>query len=467
MTAFRDKNTANDAAKRDYVAEFRKQQADKFVHVLEEKGLNWVQNWKGLAPMSGVTKRDYRGMNELSLRLTDHEDPRWFTFNQITDRDGTVHPGEHWQLRKGAHGEKIEYWFPFDEVNKRPITWAELDALSKEPDFDRNNYGVRAKHFTVFNAEDIDGIAPYIAPDKPVPHPDRAVADLASGMGVSVAYDGGDEAYYSPKTDSVHMPERKLFDSPDALAMTTLHELSHATGHSSRLDRPNQNAFGSPEYAFEELIAEMASVFMAPRVQVEVSPVLYENAEAYVQGWIQAIKEKPEALADAVKQASDASAYMDAKLQAVRDRQEDRDRLAESISLEASKDLALHQEVQTAINAMFSAYDRCHAEVFDRESLVESCGEQMAASGFQPGDELNGRIPDDYMIVSSELGALIADIAILSVVATQAYRDACMEQKVSMDDGTLVINDELKNEINAELTPNRGIELERANDADI
>lgn len=463
MTAFREDNAANDAAKRDYVAEFRKQQADKFVHVLEEDGLNWVQHWKGLAPMSGVSGRDYRGMNELSLRLSDHKDPRWYTFNQIIDKDETIHPGQKWSLRKGSHGEKIEYWFPFDDQDHKPLTWAELDALSKTDDFDRNRYSVRAKHYTVFNAENIDGVPPYIAPDKPVPHPDRAVADLASGMGVSVAYDGLDAAYYSPKTDSVHLPERGLFDSTDALAMTTLHELSHATGHASRLNRPNQNEFGTPEYAFEELIAEIASVFMAPRVQVEVSPVLYENSEAYVQGWIQAIKEKPEALADAVKEASDASAYMDAKLQAVRDRQEDRDRLAESISLEASKDAALHDDVQSAINAVFSAYERDHADVFDRESLIQSCGDGIAASGFKPGDELIDRIPPVYTATQNELCELIADIAILAVVTTQAYRDACMEQKASMDSGTLTVTDDLKDEINAELAPNRGVELERGN----
>lgn len=458
-----NKNT-NTSGQRDYVAEFRKQQAEKFISVLQSDGLNWVRHWKGLSPQSGVSGRDYSGMNEFSLRLSKHKDPRWYTFNQITDRDNKVHPGQKWTLRKGSHGEKIEYWFPFDTEDKRPLTWAELDALSKQDDFDRTRYSVRAKHFTVFNAEDIDGVPPYVAPEKPVPHPDRTASDLAAGMGVPVAYDGGDKAYYVPKTDSVHLPDRALFDSPDALAMTTIHELSHATGHESRLNRPNQNAFGTPAYAFEELIAEMAAAFMAPRVQVEVSPVLFENSEAYVQSWIQAIEDKPEALSDAVKAASDAAAYMDAKLQAVREYQQNRDHLAESIVAEAERDADLHQDVQAAINAVLPAYVVHSDDVFDRESLVHVCGADLSEHGFTPGDEIRTRIPFDNALTAEEMGELIADIAILAVTATQAYRDACMEQKASMDDGTLKVTEDLENEINAERSPNRGIERQREDD---
>jgi antirestriction protein ArdC len=474
MVTISDKNAKSDAltaenmaeiaedktSRRDYVAEFRAAQAEKFVDVLKKDGLSWVQHWQGLAPMSGATGRTYEGINQFSLRLSGHEDPRWYTFNQIADSKGNVHPDEKWTLKKGSRSEKVEYWFPFDKVNKKAISWAEFAKLRQQDDFVSTDYGLRAKHFSVFNAEDIEGIGPYIAPDKPVPHPDRAVADLAKGMGVPVSYDGADQAYYVPKTDSVHLPDPKLFDSPDALAMTTLHELSHASGHPSRMNRPLAPFDSLEGYAKEELVAEIASVFMAPRAQVTVSPVLFENSEAYVQSWVDEIEKKPEALVEAIRQASAAAAFMDAKLQLVEDRNLARDKSIDRlVDQDIPNNPALQHDTAEAVMSFLNAYDAHRMEIVDRDSLIGICGANMKdADGerFTPGEDLYAA-----MSTVTGIGDAIARIALSAVEHTQAFRVACLEQKASIEDGTLQVNDELRDQIAESISPDQELELVR------
>ena len=97
------------------------------------------------------------------------------------------------------------------------------------------------------------------------------------------------------------------------------HELAHSTGHPDRLNRSIKNIFSSEDYAFEELIAEMTSCFMAletvsPESLDESNLCKYtENHKAYVQSWAQSIKDKPDILFKAIKEAEHAADYMDMK----------------------------------------------------------------------------------------------------------------------------------------------------------
>lgn len=94
---------------------------------------------------------------------------------------------------------------------------------------------------------------------------------------------------------------------------TALHELSHSTGHPTRLNRPQGAFFGTEQYAYEELVAEMCSCFMGTELQTEATPQHIDNHKAYVQSWIQAIREKPETLVKAIKDAQAAANFMDYK----------------------------------------------------------------------------------------------------------------------------------------------------------
>ena len=105
-----------------------------------------------------------------------------------------------------------------------------------------------------------------------------------------INFDGGNRAYYSPIKDSIHLPEIKQFKSMQDFYATALHEIAHSTGHSSRLNRELSGGFGTPNYAREELRAELASIFMQIELGLSVEGKHFENHGAYLASWLKAVK---------------------------------------------------------------------------------------------------------------------------------------------------------------------------------
>ena len=314
--------------------EYRREMADAFARVLEEKGLEWRKEWRsdtGSAPRNGITKAPYRGSNAFWLSLTamtkGYADPRWVTMVQIMDRDGRYHPEGKWRLKAGSKASWVEYWYPYDLKNRKALTWEqygqELARGRKERDFTFST-----RYTAVFNACDVEGMPePERTGTEPV-ETDELVRRLSDGMGVPVLTDGGDQAWYSPYEDRVHLPAPDAFESEYAFNATALHEMAHATGHPARLDRPQTAAYGTAEYAYEELVAELCSCFAGFGLKAEPDERHLENHRAYVGSWIRSVREKPETLIRAIRDAQAAAGYMDWKagLISERDYLRDRDR---------------------------------------------------------------------------------------------------------------------------------------------
>ena len=309
---------------------FRENLADQFLHVLEAKQMDWIKEWQSSSlkiPFNGVTARQYKGVNRFSLILTSlvkgYEDPRWVTMSQIMDKNNLYHKGEHWHLKAGSKAAQVEYWFAYDRVKQKNITW---DLYRKEiRTRSENEFLIRPKYFHVFNASLVEGIEPY--KDETIVHrdihPDELIEKLSRNMGVPILYNSGGNAYYSPAKDEIHLPDPGVFTTPAAFNGTALHELAHSTGHKDRLDRNLSGFFGSESYAFEELIAEMTSCFMAVDLkETDLSSFnQFENNEAYLQSWISNIKEKPEALVKAIKHAQGAADYMEYKAELITEKE--------------------------------------------------------------------------------------------------------------------------------------------------
>lgn len=304
--------------------EYRKELADAFIHVLEEKGLDWKKEWRGCggnAPQNGITKACYRGTNAFYLSLVamakGYQDPRWVTMIQIMDKDGKYHPKEKWHLKAGSKASYVEYWYPFDTKNKKALKWNEYREAVKNG---RNpeDFILSTRYTAVFNADNIEGMPEMELPAENADiKPNDIINKLAFNMGVLIYFDGGDQAYYSPSKDSIHLPSIHSFESDYAFCSTALHELAHSTGHHSRLDRKQGSFFGTPDYAYEELVAEITSCFMGISSGIEQTPEHVDNHKAYVQTWVNAIREKPEALVKAVKDAQSAANYMDWKAELI------------------------------------------------------------------------------------------------------------------------------------------------------
>ena len=297
--------------------EFRAEMAEAFVHVLEDKGLEWKKEWRGLggtAPQNGITKANYRGCNAFWLSLVammkGYSDPRWVTMLQIMDKDGKYHPKQKWHLKKGSKATYVEYWYPYDLAEQKALTWDQYKACLKDGR-DEKEFKLSTRYTAVFNACDVEGMPEPDIIINPDVSQDELITKLSESMGVEILLDGGDQAYYSPSQDKIHLPTPDSFISEYAYNSTALHELSHSTGHPSRLNRPQGAFFGTNQYAYEELVAEMCSCFMSAELQTEMSAAHIDNHKAYVQSWIQAISEKPDTLVRAIKDAQDAANYMD------------------------------------------------------------------------------------------------------------------------------------------------------------
>ena len=121
--------------------------------------------------------------------------------------------------------------------------------------------------------------------------------------------------------DYIQVPERGQFNSQADYYATALHELGHWTGHPSRLNREMSSDIHSEAYAKEELVAEMASMFVSAETGIPQTQEHFDNHAAYVDYWVKAVKEDPNALFRAVNQAQKASEEI-LKYERVREREQ-------------------------------------------------------------------------------------------------------------------------------------------------
>ena len=153
-----------------------------------------------------------------------------------------------------------------------------------------------------------EGLAP--AADSDAFHNGIDIVDAyRSAQGIPLTCDSSAQAYYRPSTDTINMPELDSFKTEDHYLATYLHEAMHSTGHSSRLDRGVDTkvaAFGSQDYSREELVAELGASFAAGMLGTDV-PAVNANRDAYIKGWLRALKDDPKAVIWASGRAAKAA----------------------------------------------------------------------------------------------------------------------------------------------------------------
>jgi antirestriction protein ArdC len=130
---------------------------------------------------------------------------------------------------------------------------------------------------------------------------------VLKASGVEIRHDQADRAFYRPATDRIHLPARDSFKSADTYYATAPHELAHASGYPSRLDRDLAHPFGSIGYAKEELRAEIASLMIGDRLGIGHDPGQHA---AYVKSWVQVLKEDPKEILRASRDADKISNYV-------------------------------------------------------------------------------------------------------------------------------------------------------------
>jgi antirestriction protein ArdC len=267
-----------------------KEITDKIIAALEEGGLPpWVRPWSKIdgetcMPSNFVSGKEYRGVNILALwasqQLSGYESNRWLTYKQASEKG--------LQVRKGEHGSHVVFWKFF----------------KKKDDDGRESKTPMARTYTVFNLEQCDGYEPTEIPE-PEWDRDEKVQDFIDGSDASIIHKGA-SAFFSPKNDKITMPEHGRFKTSEDYYATLLHELTHWTGHKTRLNRPFNGGFGSPDYAREELVAELGAAFLCANFKIDGQL----QHEQYIKSWIKVLKDDKNAIVRASSLAQQSTDYL-------------------------------------------------------------------------------------------------------------------------------------------------------------
>ena len=271
---------------------------DRIIAALEAGVAPWRRPWDPNAcggsnmPVNVATGHRYRGVNLFVLGMSPlaftSGDPRWCSYRQAAVRG--------WQVRKGEKATPVYFYKPIEIEDQTSDGGRETRRIPM------------LRTFSVFHASQIDGI-PELAPavgTKAVAERIEDVEIIVRASGVPVRI-GGDQAFYNRTFDFIQLPPDEAFHSPELRAATLFHELAHASGHASRLNRDLSGGFGSASYAKEELRAELASCAIGSMIGL---PCDVPNHATYVQSWIGVLKQDRREIFRAAAEAQRIADYI-------------------------------------------------------------------------------------------------------------------------------------------------------------
>lgn len=279
----------------------------KIIADLEQGVRPWMKPWSVEHAAGRITRPlrhngvPYQGINVVMLWSAATEKgyacPLWLTFKQALELGGNV--------RKGEGGELVVY------ANR--ITRTETD--------DQGDEQLREipfmKGYTVFNAEQCDGLpahfsapaeAPALSPADRIAQADRFFA----ATGADIRH-GGTRAYYAEQADYVQMPPFETFHDAESHAATLAHELTHWTKHKTRLARDfGRVRFGDEGYAREELVAELGAAFLS--ADLAITPELRDDHATYIGHWLKALKDDTRLIFSAAAHAQRAVDHLNCQV---------------------------------------------------------------------------------------------------------------------------------------------------------
>jgi len=270
---------------------------------LKQGVIPWSKPWDPSTemPRNLNSKKEYRGINVWVLLNKGYESPFWVSFKQCKAIGGSI--------KKGEKGTPVVFWKWMKEEK------TEDSGTEEKQETDIKKAPI-LRYYRVFNVEQTT-----IAEEKipviqnpegngfsPIQNCERIVREMPNKPEIRKS---GIKAYYRPSADLVNMPRPESFISSGKYYSTLFHELVHSTGHPSRLDRKtilDVAPFGSPNYSREELIAEMGAAFLCGTAGIENTTI--ENSAAYIQSWLEVLKNDSKMVVIAASQAQKAAEYI-------------------------------------------------------------------------------------------------------------------------------------------------------------
>jgi antirestriction protein ArdC len=278
------------------------QVTDEVIRDLESGTAPWEKPWNGgfSFPRNAASSTDYSGINVLILwckqRRQNFASSQWLTYNQALSLGG--------QVKRGEKATRIVYYKTreVEQENEKGVSETQKIPMLKT--------------HAVFNLTQCEGLERVLEEETGVQEKNeievcKNAENLVWASGATIRFGTSAMAFYEPKEDTIQMPERYQFKDQVGFYATMLHELTHWTGHESRLDRefPKTDAADSVR-ANEELIAELGSSFLCAKAGL---PYTTQHA-AYIKTWLVALKNDKKAIFRVAARAREASEFLLGKL---------------------------------------------------------------------------------------------------------------------------------------------------------
>lgn len=286
------------------LAEMYKRMAEEIIEVLQDlidnpdKTKQWKMPWRNpeIFARNPTKNRVYQGMNQLALLLTAQS--RGYKTNRWAGRTQWEKLGG--KLKPGASARGVSILVPRDG---RTVINADGQAIQMG-----RYYVVQ----TVYNVDDVSNLPNkyYEVEDTDINQEQRLqdIENVIQEIGPAFVESKGQQAFYRPSTDKIHMPAFEQFENALAFYGTAMHETIHWTSHPTRLNRTLGREFGDEQYAFEELIAEIGSAFAMGSMGLE--PTVREDHLLYLNSWLKKLRSDPLAIHRAIVQAQQANDYL-------------------------------------------------------------------------------------------------------------------------------------------------------------
>jgi antirestriction protein ArdC len=265
---------------------------DRIISLLEKNVVPWHQPWTAgqQAPQNLISRKPYRGVNTFLLSAMQYQSPYWLSFKQADALGGHV--------RRGEKSCPVTFWKWVEVENK------ETGGKEKVPFL---------RYYSVFNVVQCEDIPldriPALEASKREHSPITEAERIVGGMPQKPEIKHGmAEAYYCPSEDFIGIPAPERFTTGEYFYSVLFHEMIHSTSHPTRLNRKaGWSAYGSDEYAKEELIAEFGAAFLC--AECGISRTL-DNSAAYLASWVQRFKDDATLVVRAAAQAQKAADFI-------------------------------------------------------------------------------------------------------------------------------------------------------------
>ena len=278
---------------------------DRIIAQMEKGIVPWHKPWTGAADgaINYVSRKPYSVLNQWLLG----RDGEWLTFKQVHDCGG--------RIKNGAKAGMVVFYT--QQQHKVTVEVENEDGVKEQQERTKSIPVLR--YYNVFHIDDCEGIESKIQEEvkndvEPIELAEKVVCEYVSREKELTFRNDSvtDKAYYSMVGDNVVVPMISQYDVVEEYYSTTFHELVHSTMKESRCNRKAENkmaAFGSADYSREELVAETGSAMLCTKVGIDCDKA-FNNSVAYIQSWLNALKNDNKMIVWAASRAEKAAKYI-------------------------------------------------------------------------------------------------------------------------------------------------------------